>query len=85
MLALALVVTNLHNLNSSYEPVGKPESARAAEVLSRAFPPGSSYVVSGDQGDVVIVHSSRWTAGEPRIQGLCRRTRPCVRGDRGCE
>ncbi len=70
LIALALVATNLHNLNSSYKPVGKPQSARAADTLSRAFGAGSRYAVPGDAGDVVVVHSARWTAGEPAFRAF---------------
>ncbi|MGA2453405.1 MAG: MMPL family transporter [Solirubrobacteraceae bacterium] len=68
--ALALVATSLHGLSSSYHAVGAPQSAKAANVLARAFPGGSGYVVAGDASDVVIVHSARWTATEPAFRAF---------------
>jgi uncharacterized membrane protein YdfJ with MMPL/SSD domain len=70
--ALALVATSLHNLNSSYRAVGKPQSAVAADVLARAFAASSAYRVGGEASDVVIVRSARLKAGEPEYEALVR-------------
>jgi RND superfamily putative drug exporter len=70
--ALALVATSLHNLNSSYRAVGKPQSAVAADVLARAFAASSAYRVGGEASDVVIVHSARLRAGEPGYEAFVR-------------
>ena len=58
--ALALIGTSLHGLSSSYHAVGQPESAKAAKLIARAFPPRLQ--PAGDAADVVIVHSARYSA-----------------------
>ncbi|MGD0454124.1 MAG: hypothetical protein ABSB69_11055, partial [Solirubrobacteraceae bacterium] len=68
--ALALVATSLHGLSSSYHVVGKPESARAADALAKAFPAGSSNAPAGDASDIVIVHSSLHTVTAPAFRAF---------------
>ncbi len=69
-LAVALLGTSLHGLTSSYHVVGRPESTRAAQLLTKAFPEGSKYGIQSEASDGVIVHSSRYTAGSPRYRSF---------------
>ncbi len=68
--ALALVATSLHGLSSTYHVVGRPESARAADAIAKAFPASSGYGVAGEASDVVIVHSARYTVAEPAFRAF---------------
>lgn len=70
LVALTLVATSLHGLSSTYHVVGKPESAKAADALARAFPASSGYGVAGEASDVVIVHSAHYTAAAPAFRAF---------------
>jgi|CZKG01.1.fsa_nt_gi hypothetical protein len=68
--ALVLVATTLHGLSSSYHFVGKPESARAAAVIDRAFPASSGSHVAGDSADILVVHSTALRADQPAYRAF---------------
>ncbi len=70
--ALALVLTSLHGLTSTAHVVGNPDSARAGDLLARAFPP-SAAASKREVSDVVIVSSARFTADTPEFQSFISR------------
>ena len=64
--ALLLVATSLHGLTSSGTVSGNPESQRADELISRAFPPTPQELLQRF-ADVVVVTSKRYTVGSPQF------------------
>ena len=67
VVALALVATSLHGLTSTSNVVGKPEYAKAADLIARAFPPTSAE--RQDQvTDVIIVSSARYSVAAPQFR-----------------
>ncbi len=67
--ALVLVATSLHGLTSNGTVSGKPESARADELIAKSFPP-SPAEASRRVSDVVVVSSSRYAAGSPEFRAF---------------
>ena len=67
--ALVLVATSLHGLTSSGRVEGNPESDRADELISRAFPP-TPHELLERFADVVIVASPRYTVDSPQFKSL---------------
>lgn len=67
--ALVLVATALHGLTSSGTVSGKPESARAADLIASAFPP-SPAEARREVSDVVVVSSSRYTTDAPLFRAF---------------
>ncbi|HST25629.1 MAG TPA: MMPL family transporter [Gaiellaceae bacterium] len=63
VVALVLVATSLHGLTSNGTVSGNPESARADNLISRAFPPTPSDLLA-QSGDVVVVTSTRYTVDQ---------------------
>jgi uncharacterized membrane protein YdfJ with MMPL/SSD domain len=67
--ALVLVATSLHGLTSSGTVAGTPESARADQLISSAFPPTPSEQLAR-YADVVVVSSPRYTASSPAFRSF---------------
>jgi uncharacterized membrane protein YdfJ with MMPL/SSD domain len=65
--ALALVATSLHGLTSNAHVVGLPESTKAANELTKAFPP-SPAEAKFDVSDVVVVSSQRYRVDAPQFR-----------------
>ena len=64
--AVLLVATSLHGLTSSGTVSGNPESQRADELISRAFPPTPQELLQRF-ADVVVVSSKRYTVDSPQF------------------
>jgi hypothetical protein len=56
------------SLTMEGNPTNNPQSQRAKDVLSRAFPPTVSAAVT----DIVVVYSSRYTVDAPQFRALVR-------------
>jgi putative drug exporter of the RND superfamily len=67
--ALVLVATSLHGLTSNAHVVGSPESTKAANALTKAFPP-SPAETRQDVSDVVIVSSTRYRVEAPQFRAF---------------
>ena len=67
--SLALVATSLHGLTSSGTVSGSPESQRADEVISRAFPRTPQEELARF-ADVVVVSSTRYTVDSPQFKAF---------------
>ena len=65
--ALIAIGTCLHGLSAKPRVVGNPESARAAELLHRAFPPTPAERAR-EVTDVVVMRSDRFDAGSPEFR-----------------
>ncbi|MGZ4316437.1 MAG: MMPL family transporter [Gaiellaceae bacterium] len=70
--ALALVATSLHGLTSNAHVVGSPESTKAANALTTAFPP-SPAETKRDVSDVVIVSSTGYRVDAPQYRAFVSR------------
>src|SRR5579872_1683939 len=67
VIALGLVATSLHGLSSNAHVIGTPDSARAADLLARAFPPTSAERRQR-VSDVIVVSSSRYPVSAPAFR-----------------
>jgi RND superfamily putative drug exporter len=67
--ALLLTATSLHGLTSSGTVSGSPESQRADELISRAFPPTPQELLA-QFADVVVVSSPRYTVDTPQFKAF---------------
>jgi putative drug exporter of the RND superfamily len=67
--ALVLVATSLHGLTSNAHVVGSPESTKASNALTKAFPP-SPAETKRDVSDVVIVSSARYRVDAPQYRAF---------------
>src|SRR5262245_1425487 len=65
--ALALVATSLGGLTSDATVSGNPESAQAASLLLKAFPPTPAEL-KREVSDVIVVSSGRYTARTPAFR-----------------
>jgi uncharacterized membrane protein YdfJ with MMPL/SSD domain len=72
VVALVLVATALHGLTSSGTVSGNPESARADELVYRAFPPTPADLLA-QYADLVVVSSSRYTVDSPTFRSFVAR------------
>jgi uncharacterized membrane protein YdfJ with MMPL/SSD domain len=70
--ALVLTATSLHGLTSHGHVSGSPESRRAKAAIARAFPPTPADL-KREVSDVIVVGSSRYTAGAPPFRALVAR------------
>ena len=71
VVALGLVATSLHGLSSQGHVVGKPESTKAKDAIPRA-------VVAGEQQDVIVVTSSKYTVDSPRFRAFGRHLQAAI-------
>ena len=67
--SVALAVTSLSGLSSDQHVTGKPESAKAADVIAQAFPP-SAAERKRTVSDVIVVSSKRLTTDSPAFRGF---------------
>jgi RND superfamily putative drug exporter len=67
--AVVLVATSLHGLTSDSAVSGNPESARADELIGRAFRASPSVRVR-TFSDVIVVSSPRYAASDPRFRSF---------------
>jgi RND superfamily putative drug exporter len=67
--SLLLVATSLHGLTSNGTVSGSPESQRADELISRAFPPSPQEELQRF-ADIVVVSSPRYTVDTPQFQAV---------------
>jgi RND superfamily putative drug exporter len=67
--SVALAVTSLSGLSSDQHVTGKPESAKAADVIAQAFPP-SVAERKRTVSDVIVVSSKRLTTDSPAFRGF---------------
>ncbi|HEX7525792.1 MAG TPA: MMPL family transporter, partial [Gaiellaceae bacterium] len=67
--SVALAVTSLSGLASDQHVTGKPESAKAADVIAQAFPP-SAAERKRTVSDVIVVSSKRHTTDSPAFRGF---------------
>ena len=65
--SVALAVTSLSGLSSDQHVTGKPESAKAADVIAQAFPP-SAAERKRTVSDVIVVSSKRLTTDSPAFR-----------------
>jgi uncharacterized membrane protein YdfJ with MMPL/SSD domain len=72
VLALVLIATSLHGLTSSGTVSGNPESARADELISKAFPPTPAEL-QRRYSDVVVISSTLYPAGAPQFRSFVSR------------
>ena len=70
--ALVLVATSLHGLTSNSTVSGNPESARADQLIDRAFPPTREEELLRF-ADLVVVSSSRYPAESPQFRAFVAR------------
>jgi uncharacterized membrane protein YdfJ with MMPL/SSD domain len=70
--ALVLVATSLHGLTSNAHVIGSPESTKASNELTKAFPP-SPAEAKRDVSDVVVVNSSRYRVDAPQFRAFVAR------------
>jgi putative drug exporter of the RND superfamily len=70
--ALVLVATSLHGLTSNGTVSGNPESGRADQLISKAFPPTPAEL-QRHYSDVVVVGSSRYPAQAPQFRAFVSR------------
>ena len=66
VVALGLVATSLHGLSSQGKVEGNPESTRAKNAIAQSFPAA----VASEKADVIVVHSSRYTADSPQFRAF---------------
>ena len=69
VLSFAAVALLLRGLTTDATVTGHPESTRAARLIARTFPPDPRELVT----DIVVVRSSRYTAGAPQFRSFVRR------------
>jgi RND superfamily putative drug exporter len=67
--SIALAVTSLSGLASDQHVTGKPESAKAADVIAQAFPP-SAAERKRTVSDVIVVSSKRLTTDSSAFRGF---------------
>ena len=67
--SVALAFTSLSGLSSDQHVTGKPESAKAADVIAQAFPP-SAAERKRTVSDVIVVSSKRLTTDSPAFRGF---------------
>jgi RND superfamily putative drug exporter len=66
VVALGLVATSLHGLSSQGKVEGNPESTRAKNAIAQLFPAA----VASEKADVIVIHSSRYTADSPQFRAF---------------
>ncbi len=69
VISLALVGTALHGLSSTPHAIGAPDSVRASQRLTRAFPAQAR----GTGSEVIVLASADSRAGAPAFDGAVRR------------
>jgi len=69
VVALVLVATSLHGLSSNSNVSGTPESAKAADLMTAAFPPTPADL-KRQVSDVVVISSARYAVDSPEFRGL---------------
>ena len=69
VISLGLVGTALHGLSSTPHAVGSPDSVRASQLLTRAFPAQAR----GTSSEVIVLASTRSRADAPDFDGVVRR------------
>jgi putative drug exporter of the RND superfamily len=69
VVALGLIVTSLHGLNSNGNVVGNPESTKAKDTIAQVFPG----VVASEQQDVIVITSQRYAINGPRFRAFAKR------------
>ena len=62
--AIALVATSLHGLSTQSHVIGSPQSQLAANAIEKAFP----QVGAQDNGDVILISSTRYTVKSPQAK-----------------
>ena len=68
-------------LTTEGNPTNNPQSERAEDALSEAFPP----TVSGAMTDIVVVRSAQYTVDAPRFRALVRRLATTARRAEGVD
>ena len=71
--AAVVAIGALLSLTTEANPTNNPQSQRASDTLSRAFPPSAAVT------DIVVVRSSKYTVETPQFQALVRRLAADVR------
>src|SRR5262245_39007584 len=70
--SLLLTATALHGLTSNGTVSGNPESQRANDLISRAFPSTKQEQLARF-ADVVVVSSARYTTGSPQFEAVVKK------------
>src|SRR5215475_5143821 len=71
--AAVVAIGALLSLTTEANPTNNPQSQRASDTLSRAFPPSAAVT------DIVVVRSPKYTVETPQFQALVRRLAADVR------
>jgi uncharacterized membrane protein YdfJ with MMPL/SSD domain len=74
VVALGLVATSLHGLNSQGNVEGNPESTRAKDAIAKAFPG----VVASEKQDVIVVSSRSHMVDSPQFRAFAKRLKAAL-------